>query len=565
MDSALRKKIEKRLKFIYGGKINPDYVEHFIAVLNNHIANEKTPAERWNENDAILITYGDSVQSSYQRPLQTLKKFADQHLMDVFSYIQILPFFPYTSDDGFSVVDYTKVNPDLGNWEDIKQLQEYFGIMADLVINHISQKSEWFQQFLKDEKPGRDYFITASPDDDLSQVVRPRNLPLLTPFVTKSDKKYVWTTFSDDQIDLNYGNPAVLLEMIKVLLFYAEQGARVIRLDAIAFLWKKIGTNCLHLPETHEVVKLMRDALEYCYPSAIIITETNVPHLENISYFGDGDEAHMVYNFTLPPLLLHCLHTGNATHFKQWVTSLGQPPKGCTYFNFTASHDGIGVRPLEGILSKDDIAQLADGMKSFGGHISTKSNSDGTESPYEMNITYFDALKGTNKGSDDYQVQRFICAQIIAMELMGIPALYIHSLTATQNYHEGVAVTGHKRTINRKKWNEKELVDKLKYDEQVSTVFSELIKCLSIRKNYRAFHPDAKQEVIPSNDSLVVIKRTYPDEQPMLCISNVTDQNCYINSNEWGIADHSDVLSGCILREKSMLKPYQTVWVETNG
>jgi len=121
---------------------------------------------------------------------------------------------------------------------------------------------------------------------------------------------------------------------------------RIARLDAVAFLWKELGTNCLHLPETHELVKLFRDVCEIVAPRAIILTETNVPHAENVSYFGQGDEAHMVYQFSLPPLLLHAFITGNGQYLTHWASGLEPPPAGCTFFNFTASHDGVGVRPF---------------------------------------------------------------------------------------------------------------------------------------------------------------------------------------------------------------------------
>ena len=175
--------------------------------------------------DAILITYGDQVLEAGRPPLRTLAEFCKDRLSDLVSTIHILPFYPYTSDDGFSVVDYKTVNPDLGTWEDLGNLGQSYRLMFDAVINHISAQSAWFKAFLNNDLPYSQYFIEVNKDVDLSQVVRPRALPLLTEFMTPAGEQAVWTTFSADQIDLNYQNPDVLLDMVDVLLFYAARGA----------------------------------------------------------------------------------------------------------------------------------------------------------------------------------------------------------------------------------------------------------------------------------------------------------------------------------------------------
>ncbi len=363
---------------------------------------------QWDQSDSILITYGDMLQATDKTPLACLKQFADQHLQGAIRTIHVLPFFPYSSDDGFSIIDYRAVDPKLGTWKDMKALREHFSLMFDLVLNHCSRENEWFQDYVAGIAPGRNYFIEMDPETDLSDVVRPRNLPLLTPTPTPQGKRHVWTTFSDDQMDLNFANPDVLFEFLDILFQYIAQGATIVRLDAIAYLWKEPGTSCIHLPPTHEVVKILREVITLVAPYVFLLTETNVPHEENISYFGDGDEAQMVYQFTLPPLLLHTLTTGDATHLTHWASNLSVPPKNTTYLNFTASHDGIGVRPLEGILSEQAITDLLQHVKQQGGHISTKRNADGSESAYELNITYYDALGNSNTGeSPSTQRDRF--------------------------------------------------------------------------------------------------------------------------------------------------------------
>lgn len=349
---------------------------------------------KWNHNNVLLITYGDSLVDGDRPPLEVLADFLETHFSGVVTGVHILPFFPYSSDDGFAVIDYLQVNPDLGTWEQIQRIAQHFNLMVDLVINHVSSQHEWFQQFKAGKLPGRDYFVTEDPTEDLSHVVRPRSSPLLTPVATATGVRHVWTTFSADQVDVDFSNPDVLMEYIKIILAYVEAGARYLRLDAVGFLWKKRGTTGMHLPETHAVVRLLREILQLIDPGIALITETNVPNRENLSYFGNRNEAHMIYNFSLPPLVLNALIQGRSDHLKTWMMSMPPAPIGCAYFNFTASHDGIGMRPAEGLLTDEEYAHLLNTMEKHGGKISWRTRPDGSQSPYEINISLFDALKG---------------------------------------------------------------------------------------------------------------------------------------------------------------------------
>jgi len=355
------------------------------------------------EKDVVLIAYGDHVQQKNEAPLQTLKKFLDRYFADTISSVHLLPFYPYTSDDGFSVVDYKEVNPALGNWENIYAFSQDYQLMFDAVINHISQASEWFQGYLADDSQYQDFFIDVDLSTDLSQVVRPRALPLLSPFTDQNgNQKHIWTTFSADQVDLNYENPKVFLAVLEVLLFYISKGAKLLRLDAIGFLWKEIGTSCIHLPETHKVIQLMRQVIEHLAPQTILITETNVPHQENISYFGNGkNEAHLVYNFTLPPLLAYSILQESAVELTAWAKTLQLPSDEVCFFNFTASHDGVGVRPLTGILDDSQLNVLVETARKNGGQISYKNNADGSKSPYELNCNYLNLLTLPNTSVEE--------------------------------------------------------------------------------------------------------------------------------------------------------------------
>jgi sucrose phosphorylase len=572
IDFHALERIRKRLNRLYGPSESEHLLERTVALIGRYGVGLEgfSHVDRWDESSSVLITYGDMVQNDNEAPLQVLKRFADQYLSGAISSIHFLPFFPYSSDDGFSVIDYRVVDPKLGDWNDIAEVGRGFRLMFDLVLNHASRKSKWFDDYIANIAPYRDYFIEVDPETDLSAVTRPRALPLLTPVHTLHGDTHVWTTFSEDQIDLDFSNPDVLFEFLDILLFYIANGAAIIRLDAIAYLWKQISTSCIHLEQTHEAVKLMRDLLDMVAPEVVLLTETNVPHEENISYFGKGDEAHMVYQFSLPPLLLHGLVNGNASYLTRWAALLNEMPDNCTYLNFTASHDGIGVRPLQGIIPDDELNRLAERMKELGGHVSTKTNSDGSESPYEINITYFDALGDDPGQVTDLHIARFLCSQTVAMELRGVPAVYFHSLTATRNNYAGVEETGRARTINRRKWQESELRGLLATPRSpTARVMKEYLYRLQHRSQHKVFHPDASQAIIDLGPELFAVKRVWKKET-VICISNFTDRYMEFKSED-GLPELSesrscsDILTGQRYMGEGKviaLNAYQTVWLQ---
>ncbi len=513
--------LERHLIHIYG---DSHALESLLAKLRSHIAlHPPRPRRHWSERDILLITYGDTILSPDLPPLRSLHRWLSRRVGDAVNGVHLLPFFPYSSDDGFSVIDYRRVNPELGDWEDVHALAGEYRLMVDLVLNHVSRQSLWFHDFLNDVEPYRHYFIEVDPGADLSAVVRPRPTPLITEVQTHQGYRHLWTTFSEDQIDLNFANPEVLLEFIDIMLFYIAQGARYLRLDAVPYLWKEPGTSCFNLPQTHELVKLLNLALHIAAPHVSLLVEANVPHRENIRYFGDGDEAHMVYQFALPPLILHALNRGNASRLSAWARELDPPPAGCSYLNFTASHDGIGLRPVERILPPHEMSDLIASMRRFGGFVSMRSDGEG-EAPYEINISWFDAMAGTRRGEDPLQVERCLCSQAMMLALQGVPAIYIHVLTGTPNALDLVESTGHTRSINRRKWRCEELDALL--DNPASPqarVFRGMMKLLRIRRQAEAMDPDVPQEIPDLGPGLfAVLRRARWCRQEVLALHNVT-------------------------------------------
>ena len=562
----------------------PDAGAHTHTLLQALIAAHQTHpkhAPDLTERDAMLIAYGDHVRAPNVPPLRTLGKVCETYLGDAVPCLHILPFYPYTSDDGFSVSDYCAVDPALGTWADIEPLAQRLRLMFDAVINHASTQHAWFQGFLKGDPKYQDYFVTVDGNPDLTQVVRPRTLPLLTPFQTANGNaagtQHVWTTFSADQVDLNYGNPQVLLEIVDLLLFYATQGAEFIRLDAIAYLWKEIGTACIHLPQTHLAIQLIRAALDAAAPHVKLITETNVPHVDNVAYFGDGtNEAQLVYNFALPPLTLHTLHSGDATLISEWASNLVLPTDQTTFFNFLASHDGIGLNPARGILSEPQIDELVTAAQRAGGKVGYKNNSDGTQSPYELNINYFDALaaQGNDADSEDQSeeqsINRFIAAHAIMFSLIGMPGIYFHSLFGSRGWPDGVAQLGHNRAINREKLNLAELEESL-HDRHSrrSRVLSRLTQLLRVRGQHAAFDPYGSQRIVKGIASTFVVQRIgRRSRQPVLCLINVTHQPTQVTL-PWRdllgtdkAADDLVSAGRCMLHGLGVsMEPYQIRWL----
>jgi len=564
--------IISKLGFLYGKDRAQNIFKKINELIDRYQKNgeRKTPkADFLNEKDVVLITYGDNIQAANKNPLQSLFKFAHEYLNQAINIIHILPFYPYSSDDGFSVIDYKRVNPALGDWKDIEDIGQKFNLMFDLVPNHISSESIWFKEYLKGNPKYDDYFISIDKDTDLSSVTRARTHPLLTKFKRKGEDIYLWTTYSPDQVDINFANENVLLEIIDVILFYANKKARVIRLDAIGHIWKKLGTSCINLKETHYVIQLIRAILDEIFPGTLLLTQTNVPHKENISYFGNGyDEVQLVYQFALPLLVLHTFYTGDASRLLEWASRLKNVSDKTAFFNVLATHDGLGVVPVKAILTDKEITDIADNIKERGGFVSYKTVKDGIKEPYEMNITYYSTI-ADSKNSEELNIKKFIASQAIILSLLGIPGIYIHSLFGTENYLEGVEKTGQKRTINRKKLQYDKLKEDLENsDSREHRIFTEFTKLINKRKSEKAFHPNGKQEVLFLKKGIFSLLRTSPNgKEKIIALHNITDniQELCIIKNQHNLNKKQcyDIISEKIINiEIISLKPYQIMWLK---
>lgn len=565
MENKVNAKINKLIDLVYGETFTDTHRKVLLEKIGNaaSLITEKRKSG-WDEKDVVLITYADQFSAAGANALPVFTRFYNKWLSHSFSHVHLLPFYPWSSDDGFSVIDYHEVAPETGTWSDIAELKQSASLMFDYVCNHMSAKSQWFANYLQQTPGYEDFFISVDPKTDLSAVTRPRALPLLTPFTLHDGSvRHLWTTFSEDQIDLNFASPDVLIAMVDVLLHYLMEGANYIRLDAVGFMWKIPGTHCIHLEQTHQLIQLFRAITEAVAPGTVIITETNVPHKDNISYFGNGEnEAQMVYQFSLPPLVLHAIHRQDVRTLSQWASSLELPSTKTTWFNFLASHDGIGLNPLRGILPESDILSLVEKLQQEGALVNWKNNPDGTRSPYEINVTYLDALSPKN-AADNERIARFILAHAVLLSFPGVPAIYIQSVLGSRNDYEGVERLGYNRAINRKKYIAGEIDSELSNTTGIRhKIFKQLSELIAIRRAEQVFHPDSHALFETSGKHILKIIRVAEKGERITAFFNFSQHIQTVNSE--GISGTELIAKQNISGTTLTLNPWQVMWIKEN-
>ncbi len=565
MENNVNAKIKSLINFVYGESFSEAHLKVLLEKIDNagSVITGKRKAG-WDEKDIVLITYADQFSAPGEKALPVFTRFYNEWLSRSFSHVHLLPFYPWSSDDGFSVIDYHEVAPETGSWRDVAELKKSASLMFDFVCNHMSAKSKWFENYINQTPGYEDFFISVDPETDLSAVTRPRALPLLTPFTLHDGSvRHLWTTFSEDQIDLNFASPEVLIVMVDVLLHYLMEGARYIRLDAVGFMWKIPGTNCIHLEQTHRLIQLFRAITDRVAPGTVLITETNVPHKDNISYFGDGEnEAQMVYQFSLPPLVLHAVHCQDVRALCQWASSLKLPSMKTTWFNFLASHDGIGLNPLRGILPESEILSLVEKLQQEGALVNWKNNPDGTRSPYEINVTYLDALSA-KESEDNERIARFILAHAVLLSFPGVPAVYIQTILGSRNDYDGVERLGYNRAINRKKYRAGEIDAELEDNKSLRhSIYHRLTQLIAVRRTEKAFHPDSQTIFETSGAHVFKIIRTADNGERITALFNFSNQQQNIHSD---IETGRELIAGEDIRSTTLsLNPWQVMWIKEN-
>ena len=563
---TIRSKLNNIYK-IFLSKKDIDYFENEIVQIIKYF-NKKNPKKKKNisEKTTLVICYGDSVYSEKKKSIRVFQGFFKKNLKNYFDAIHFLPFYPSSSDSGFAVKDHYKVESKLGSWLDIKNVSKSCDVMADMVINHSSARGLWFKNFLKKKEPGKDYFLTVNSKFNTSRVVRPRDHKLLKKIKIFKKSDYLWRTFSPDQIDLNFRNPSVLIQFIKIMIHLINNGVTIFRLDAIAYLWKANGTKCINLQQTHEIIKLLRIIIGLLNVQTTIITETNLPEKENLSYFGKNDEANWIYNFSLPPLLIHAFLFENSSYLNKWSKKLPNTKNENCYLNFIASHDGIGMRPTEGLLNEKTLNNFLKRLKKNGSKFSYRKVQNKGKKVYEANITVFDALKKSDydqKG--EFYLERYISAHAIMISFEGIPAIYFNSMFGTSNDEAKFIITGNNRDVNRYKWNLKNINNKLKVKNTKQSIFyNKLCSLLSIRRKQKAFHPNASRLNLDFGKKIYGFKRISKDKkQTIICITNLSSKIQKTKIDKKCLEMKNLMSSKIIIENKQflILKPFETIWL----
>jgi glycosidase len=528
---GVRGRLLQHLSRLYPHDVAETTCGHLAEMISAYAAPRRSNAPReFDESSIWVIAYPDHITEPGKAPLESLRELLLTKLGGTATGVHLLPFFLSTSDGGFAVADHLAVEPRLGGWNDVRALGRHFQLMIDGVFNHVSAKSRWFEAWRRREPAFADFFLELPPEADLTSVMRTRSTLVATPVLTATGWRRVWTTFGADQVDLNYANPEVLLRVTSILLEYARLGARVVRLDAVGFLWKRLGSPCLHLPETHELVRLWRTVLELAAPDTALLTETRGPHEQNVAYFGRGcDEANLVYQFELPPLVLDAFVSQDATTLQRWLNDgHARPPcLQASWFNVLSTHDGIGMRPTEGLLSSQQVNRLIERTEAVGGEVTSVLNPDGSSFVFELNVSYFDAL--TNPScleSQALQITRFVTAHALQLALPGVPAIYLNALLGGRNWREGIRRTGQVRAINRQKHDRQLLEAELQRPGSLRyEVLCQLTRLCRARRVEPAFHPRGAIIPVQTGRHVCAFVRVAPDRtSQVLCVHSVSNQ-----------------------------------------
>ncbi|ABV50542.1 Glycoside hydrolase family 13 [Prochlorococcus marinus str. MIT 9215] len=572
-----RLKIDKLLKTIYTNNTTEEInfiSNQLLQILSDFSEKsayeEKRDKERWNESHSVLITYADSIYKNGEATLTTLNELLSKHFGSLSKVVHILPFLKSTSDGGFAVSSYDSLEEKFGSWDDLKSISKNHDLMADLVLNHVSSSHPWVQQFIKYQEPGISNVFSPKQNLDWSNVVRPRSSSLFSQINTEDGPKQVWTTFGPDQIDLNWHNPKMTIEFLHLIINYLSNGIKWLRLDAVGFIWKESGTTCLHLPKAHSIVKLLRVLLNNLLDEGVLITETNVPQKENLSYLIPDDEAHMAYNFPLPPLLLEAIITSRADILNSWIFDWPILPEDTTLFNFTASHDGVGLRALEGLMNEQRIKDLLINCEKRGGLVSHRRLSNGDDKPYELNISWWSAMEDSSRDAKRFQYERFILSQLLVMALKGVPAFYLPALLASENDIKSFSMTGQRRDLNREKFKLENLLAVLNNPESnANKNLKYLRNAMDVRSTLKQFHPCSQMKCLSKGRSDIVVIKRGKGLESVFAIHNMTENkiNYQLNDNDLPkIIDNDfnahDFLTSTKYNCKNIsLAPFQVIWL----
>jgi glycosidase len=621
ISTSQKNSILRKLSFVYGSEAEELFLE-IVQLLDSFLEQQpKAPDQsipnvlhipKFSHKDIILNSYPDSIISESTSPLAALRKFGEEFLSNTINGIHILPFYPWDTDRGFSVLDYYEVDPRNGSWQDIRAIASTFdSLMIDVVINHASIDNSIVQQALL-KQDYHNYVLTFDDQnkpshDELVKITRARPSPVLTRYALVKDsfdndkatlvhpeekgQGWVWTTFSRSntpdgnidtrQVDFNFKNSKVFIEFLKIILEYISHGARWIRLDAIGYLWKEIGTNCLHRPQTHVITQLYSEILALLESfSIVLIAEVNEPQEKALQYLGltEEPESDMIYLFTHFPLAVHAILSGTAKYYMNWLPSL-IPAIGKLFVTVLGTHDGMGQKPIGDWLPSSEKEFLQTTLVNKHGALPNFAHlSGGQKIIYELCSTPWSFINPKNSKHDrKIAIRRYSAVFTLGLMIKGVPSIYINGLLGIPNSEETL---DENRTVNRQRLNESELLNILRDEANInSQILTELLRITEIRQNEPSFDLAGRFKPVTIHDSIVSIILSSNDQKDnLLAMVNVSNEIVNLKLDLKNLGGNKqrpeihlvDILANEIIRETSniseisvMLEPYQARWIKS--
>jgi sucrose phosphorylase len=430
-------------------------------------------------NEIMLITYADSMGKN----LQETQELLNAHFKGIVGGVHILPFYPSSADRGFAPMDYQVVDPAFGGWDDVKQISDNFYTMYDFMVNHISRSSAYYKDFQqnKDASKYADLFIRykdfwpgGEPTEEQVDLIykrKPRAPYIDITFADGTTEK-IWCTFDEEQVDINMYTQTTLDFVKENLTVLAERGAKIIRLDAFAYATKKVDTNCFFIePDTWEMLDYCKDILA---PHGVeILPEIHEHYSIQLKL---AEKGYWVYDFALPMLVLHALHSGRSDRLANWLNI-------CPRKQFTTldTHDGIGVVDVADLMTQEEIDETKENLFTKGANVKKIYNTMAYNNLdiYQLNCTYYSAL-----GDND---DAYVLARALQFFTPGIPQVYYVGLLAGANDLALLEETKVGRNINRHYFSKEEVVENLQ-----RPVLKRLFKLMEFRNTYKAFDGDIK-------------------------------------------------------------------------
>ena len=595
LTSYLPKLIEQ-LSVIYADDAQFDtFIEHLVSsIYTSHIERpeslkaldkKRTKDSAWFQSQKMVggVCYVDLYANNLSGIRAQIPYFKSLGL----TYLHLMPLFkapPLHNDGGYAVSSYRETNPQLGSMADLNALAEALrsagiSLVLDFIFNHTANDHTWVKECLAGNKEYQDFYLIY-PDRTIPDLFE-KNVREIFPeehsgaFSQLDDGRWVWTTFHSYQWDLNYANPNVFLAMACEMLFIANQGAEILRMDAVAFLWKELGTPCENLPEVHTLIQAFNTVARIAAPSLLFKSEAIV-HPDDVIKYISASECQISYNPLQMALLWSTLATREVNLLNQALSERNIIDADCSWVNYVRSHDDIGWT-----FSDEDAAKFyidgqmhRDFLNNF--YLNRFPGSFAHGVPFQENLKTGDCrISGTTASlaglgdQEQYAVERILALYNIVMTTGGIPLIYLGDEIGVLNdlsYLEDEAKSADSRWVHRVARSQ------VLYDEAASkrqTPSSQLFKGLKnlihLRKKTKALAGGKLQTIVTNNASVIAYIREYEGES-VCVIANFSDQPQHINT------ESSPILQGELLdlitNQKTsihlnlLLRPYQFLWLK---